>query len=73
MDGTTNKPVTVSTKLGSYGAKYAMGITPNGWTSLAGHSYVVTIGGTTTPISYTVQVVDCSSTTTSSCARATAA
>jgi MYXO-CTERM domain-containing protein len=68
MDGTTNEPVTVSTKLGSYGAKYAMGITPNGWTSLAGHSYVVTIGGTTTPISYTVQVVDCSSTTTSSCA-----
>ena len=51
MDGTTSKPVTVSTNLGSYGAKYAMGITPNGWTSLAGHSYVVTIGGTTTPIS----------------------
>ncbi len=68
MDGTTNEAVTVSTKLGSYGAKYAMGITPNGWTSLAGHSYVVTIGGTTTPISYTVQVVDCSSTTASSCA-----
>ena len=59
MDGTTSKPVTVSTNLGSYGAKYAMGITPNGWTSLAGHNYVVTIGGTTTPISYTVQVVDC--------------
>ena len=68
MDGTTSKPVTVSTNLGSYGAKYAMGITPNGWTSLAGHSYVVTIGGTTTPISYTVQVVDCSTTTASSCA-----
>ena len=68
MDGTTSEPVTVSTKLGSYGAQYAMGITPNGWTSLAGHSYTVTIGGTSTPISYTVQVVDCSSTTTSSCA-----
>jgi MYXO-CTERM domain-containing protein len=68
MDGTTSQPVTVSTNLGSYGAKYAMGITPNGWTSQAGHSYVVTIGGTTTPISYTVQVVDCSTTTTSSCA-----
>jgi MYXO-CTERM domain-containing protein len=66
-DGTTNEPVTVSTNLGSYGAKYAMGITPNGWTSQAGHSYLVTIGGTTTPISYTVQVVDCSTTTTSSC------
>jgi MYXO-CTERM domain-containing protein len=68
MDGTTSEPVTVSTKLGSYGAKYAMGITPNGWSSLPGHSYTVTIGGTSTPISYTVQVVDCSGTTTSSCA-----
>ena len=68
MDGATSEPVTVSTNLGSYGAKYAMGITPNGWTSQAGHSYVVTIGGTSTPISYTVQVVDCSTTTTSSCA-----
>lgn len=68
MDGTTSEPVTVSTKLGSYGAKYAMGITPNGWSSLPGHSYTVTIGGTSTPITYTVQVVDCSGTTTSSCA-----
>ena len=68
MDGTTNEPVTVSTNLGSYGAKYAMGIVPNGWTTQAGHNYTVTIGGTSTPISYTVQVVDCSGTTTSSCA-----
>jgi hypothetical protein len=68
MDGTTNQPVTVSTNLGSYGAKYAMGILPNGWTSQAGHSYTVTIGGTATPISYSVQVVDCSGTTVSSCA-----
>ncbi len=68
MDGTTNEPVTVSTNLGAYGAKYAMGIAPNGWTSQAGHSYTVTIGGTTTPISYTVDVVDCSGTTTSACA-----
>jgi hypothetical protein len=68
VDGTTNQPVTVSTNLGSYGAKYAMGILPNGWTSQAGHSYTVTIGGTTTPISYTVQIVDCSGTTVSSCA-----
>jgi hypothetical protein len=67
MDGTTNQPVTVSTNLGSYGAKYAMGMTPNGWTSVAGHSYTVTIGGTTPPISYTVQVVDCSSYSASNC------
>ncbi len=68
MDGTTNQPVTVSTMLGSYGAKYAMGMVPNGWTSQAGHSYTVTIGGTSTPISYTVQVVDCSGYSTSACA-----
>ena len=67
MDGTTNMPVTVSTNLGSYGAKYAMGIVPNGWTSEAGHSYTVTIGGTATPISYTVEVVDCSGTSPSNC------
>jgi MYXO-CTERM domain-containing protein len=72
MDGTTSLSVTVSTNLGSYGAKYAMGITPKGWTSQAGHSYVVTISGATmngmsVPISYTVEVVDCSGTSTSSC------
>jgi hypothetical protein len=67
MDGTTSQPVTVSTNLGSYGAKYAMGIVPMGWTSQAGHNYTVTIGGTATPISYTVNVVDCSGTSTSSC------
>jgi MYXO-CTERM domain-containing protein len=67
-DGTTDKPVTVSTNLGSYGARYAMGMVPNGWTTQAGHSYTVAIGGTTTAISYTVQVVDCSTTSTSSCA-----
>jgi hypothetical protein len=67
MDGTSNQPVTVSTKLGSYGAKYAMGIVPNGWTTQAGHDYTVTIGGTTTPISYTVEVVDCSGYATNNC------
>ena len=67
MDGTTSQPVTVSTMLGSYGATYAMGIVPNGWTTQAGHDYTVTIGGTKTPISYTVQVVDCSGTSTSNC------
>jgi hypothetical protein len=69
-DGTTSQPVTVSTNIGSYGATYAMGIVPNGWTSQAGHDYTVTIGGTKTPISYTVSVVDCSGTSTSSCTAA---
>jgi MYXO-CTERM domain-containing protein len=69
-DGTTSQPVTVSTNIGSYGATYAMGIVPNGWTSQAGHDYTVTIGGTKTPIAYTVSVVDCSGTTTSECSAA---
>jgi MYXO-CTERM domain-containing protein len=66
-DGTTSLQVTVSTNLGSYGATYAMGIVPVGWTSQAGHDYTVTIGGTKTPIAYTVNVVDCSGTSTSDC------
>jgi MYXO-CTERM domain-containing protein len=70
-DGTTNQPVTVSTNLGSYGARYAMGIKPNGWTSQAGHDYTITIGGTTTAISYTVNVVDCSGYSTSNCGTTT--
>jgi MYXO-CTERM domain-containing protein len=72
MDGTTNQPVNVTADLPSYGAKYAMGIVPNGWTSQAGHNYTVTISGATTgnmatPIAYTVQVVDCSGTSTNNC------
>lgn len=72
MDGTTNQPVNVTADLPSYGAKYAMGIVPNGWTSQAGHNYTVTISGATTgnmatPIAYTVQVVDCSGYSTNNC------
>jgi MYXO-CTERM domain-containing protein len=67
-DGTTTEPVTVSTNLPSYGARYAMGILPMGWTEQAGHSYTVTVSGTTTPIAYTIQVLDCAGYTTSACA-----
>ena len=57
-DGTTNLAVTVTPNLPSYGARYAMGILPNGWTSQAGHSYAVAVGGTS--INYTIDVIDCS-------------
>ena len=57
MDGTTNLAVTVTPNLPSYGARYAMGILPNGWTSQAGHNYAVAVGGTS--ISYTINVLDC--------------
>jgi MYXO-CTERM domain-containing protein len=67
MDGTTSLPVTVTPNLPRFGAKYAMEILPNGWTSQAGHSYAVAVGGTTPPISYTVQVADCTGYTTAGC------
>jgi hypothetical protein len=66
-DGTTSMPVTVTPNLPRFGARYAMEILPNGWASQAGHNYAVTIGGTTTPIAYTVQVQACSGYTTGSC------
>jgi MYXO-CTERM domain-containing protein len=68
MDGTTSLPVTVTPNLPRFGAKYAMEILPTGWTSQAGHNYAVTVGGTTTPLAYTVQVADCTGYTTAGCA-----
>jgi MYXO-CTERM domain-containing protein len=59
MDGMTSMPVTVTALPANFGSTYAISILPKGWTSQAGHSYVVTLGGTSTPISYTVNVVDC--------------
>jgi MYXO-CTERM domain-containing protein len=59
MDGTTSMPVTVAALPANFGSTYAIRIMPMGWTSQGGHSYVVTLGGTSTPVSYTVNVVDC--------------
>jgi MYXO-CTERM domain-containing protein len=59
MDGTTSLPVTVAALPANFGSTYAISITPKGWTSQAGHSYAVTLGGTSTAISYTVNVIDC--------------
>jgi hypothetical protein len=68
MDGATSQPVTVTGNLPSFGARFAMSIVPMGWTEQAGHSYTVTVGGTTTPITYTIQVLDCAGYTTAGCA-----
>jgi hypothetical protein len=58
--GGVNQPVTKSNLTGSYGgARYAIRIVPMGWTTTAGQTYTVTLAGTSTPISYMVQVVDC--------------
>jgi hypothetical protein len=72
-DNGTSLAVTVTPNLPRYGAMYAMGIAPNGWTEQAGHSYTVTVGGTKMPITYTIDVVDCSSYTTSGCTGGTGA
>lgn len=54
-----DKPVTVTTLLANYGSRYAIRFNPSGWSSQADKSYVVTLGGVATPISYTVQFVTC--------------
>jgi hypothetical protein len=59
VDGTTSRPVTVSVLPQYLGSTYAIRFVPSGWTSQAGHSYTVSLAGTS--IAYTVNVVDCSS------------
>jgi hypothetical protein len=54
-DAGEDRPVTQSTLPGGYGSRYALRIVPTGWTSEAGHSYVVTAS----TVSYTIDVVDC--------------
>jgi hypothetical protein len=58
-DAGADQPVTQSTLPGGYGSMYALRIVPTGWTSQAGHSYVVTASGTS--VTYTIDVVDCGS------------
>ncbi len=58
-DGTMSRPVTVSALPENYGSTYAIRVLPNGWTSMAGHSYSVVVGGISGAINYTVDVVDC--------------
>jgi hypothetical protein len=58
-DGATNRPVTVTALPANYGSTYAIQVLPTGWTSTAGHSYAVSVGGISSTISYTVDMVDC--------------
>ncbi len=53
-------PVTVTLLPGGYGSNYALSIVPDGWQTTAGQTYSVSVSGTSTPISYDVNVVDCS-------------
>jgi MYXO-CTERM domain-containing protein len=51
--------VTVTALPANYGSMYAIRVLPTGWTSTGGHSYAVSVGGVSSGISYTVNVVDC--------------
>lgn len=44
----------------NYGSTYALSIMPMGWASEAGKTYTVKVTGTSMPIEYEVEVVDCS-------------
>jgi hypothetical protein len=57
--GGMNMPVNVFQLPGGYGSRYAIRITPDGWTTTAGQTYSVSVSGISTPISYEVSVVDC--------------
>jgi hypothetical protein len=53
-------PVTSAALPGGYGSRYAIRFVPSGWQTQAGHSYTVTLSGTSSPVTYTVEVVSCS-------------
>jgi uncharacterized protein YkwD len=57
--GGADMPVTVYDLPGGYGSRYAIRIVPDGWTTTAGQTYGVSVTGTSTPISYDVNAVDC--------------
>jgi hypothetical protein len=51
--------VTVTQLSGGYGSTHALRFNPMGWTTAAGQTYSVAISGTSMPIAYDVEVVDC--------------
>ena len=53
------QPVTVTALNRGYGSTHALRFNPMGWTTAAGKTYSVSISGTSMPIEYEVEVVDC--------------
>jgi hypothetical protein len=51
--------VSVTQLGGGYGSLYALRFNPMGWSTAAGKTYHVTVSGTSMPIEYDVEVVDC--------------
>ncbi len=52
-------PVTTSALVAGPGSMYAVKWVPSGWTTLAGHTYRVGVGGIAAPFSYDVEVIAC--------------
>ena len=52
-------PTTVTVLGNFFGSLYGIAFTPQGWTSQAGHTYVVAITGVSSKITYSVEVVSC--------------
>jgi hypothetical protein len=52
-------PVSVTQLDANFGSTHALRFNPMGWTSAAGKTYSVTLSGTSMPIEYDVQVIDC--------------
>ena len=55
----TDLAVGVTQLGGGYGSLFAMRFNPMGWTTAAGQTYHVAVSGTSMPIEYDVEVVDC--------------
>jgi uncharacterized protein YkwD len=53
------RPVTVEQLTGNYGGAKAIRIVPDGWEGAAGSTYAVSVSGTSTPIAYEIQLIDC--------------
>jgi uncharacterized protein YkwD len=57
--GGQSKPVKVEQLSGEYGGAKAIRIVLDGWKAAVGQSYAVSVAGTTTPIAYELQLIDC--------------
>lgn len=58
-DGGQDMPVTTAELLPNYGSAHAVRFTPKGWKAQAGHTYAISVQGSSKPVSYSVSVVDC--------------
>jgi uncharacterized protein YkwD len=57
--GSQDKPVKIEQLTGTYGDAKAIRIAPDGWKAELGATYAVSVSGTSTPIAYEFELVDC--------------